>query len=171
MSPLRKAAAVSQTVCRIRSTRTLLASRPAYLLLIYLRGRYCRRTRMRCHDCLRELTIEEPVCRIRRPRYGTPAWTSVCAGCLASGTDSIRKWLPPRPCLHCSRPVIADRRRKGIKFVVCSPEGRNAVYNRERPRLRICDACGQQFLLKRSDGKFCSVACQQRAYQSNRRAR
>ena len=131
---------------------------------------------MRCHDCQRELPTDEPVYRVRRSRLGFPVWTSVCAGCLSLATDKTRQWLPAGRCYHCGRPVIADRIRKGSQFVICSPECREAIHNERyrqlhgKPKTAHCHACGQEFVPKRSDAKFCSVACQQRAYRSKQRA-
>lgn len=39
----------------------------------------------------------------------------------------------------------------------------------ERPAC-TCASCGTAFVLKRSDAKFCSVACKQRAYRLAHRA-
>jgi hypothetical protein len=132
-------------------------------------------TRMRCDECRRELPADELIYRVRRARLGLGYWTSVCAGCLKMPQDERRGWLPARRCDHCGRPVIADRLRKGSRFV-CSIECRKALYDehyrrarRKRPTPRPCQSCGMQFVAKRIDAKLCSEACRQRAHRASKR--
>jgi len=127
---------------------------------------------MKCHDCRRELTRDEPVYRVLRKHSGA----SVCAGCVnRTFVDKGRRWLSARQCERCGRPIIVDRVRKGLRIVTCSPECRKAIHDTryrerhaKRPAAKRCEACGTSYVPKRDDAKFCSVTCKQRAYRARR---
>jgi predicted nucleic acid-binding Zn ribbon protein len=62
-------------------------------------------------------------------------------------------------------------RRKQPKHVVCGDECRRAFHAaqaRERRKLPMwgCSVCGKEFEPKRTDAKYCSAACKQRAHRA-----
>jgi hypothetical protein len=112
------------------------------------------------------MAADEPACRVMfNRRY--------LMGCKACMTNAIeRRWRNPQPCDQCSRLVYRERPpRKNVRHF-----GRralhNANYRRNHPRPRIereCESCSKMFNHKRSDAKFCSVACGEREYRSRLR--
>jgi hypothetical protein len=86
--------------------------------------------------------------------------------------DPNMKWRPPRPCQECGRPVHQSGRVAVLSNFVCSWECRRRAYwggryePRPAPKGRACAECGERFYPKRTDAKFCSVACKQRAYRA-----
>jgi len=86
-------------------------------------------------------------------------------------------WRPAAPCAACGRPVINDRLSAKIcKRVVCGDECRRALYAaqaRERRKLptRACSVCGKDFEPKRTDARYCSAACKQRAHRARQEAK
>src|SRR5215472_11402393 len=129
---------------------------------------------MKCFKCRREMTADEPVYRLFidvRFRY-----RNICAPCevanaAAKARRKFRPWLPPRPCDHCARPVIWDKPpREGERYFACGRQCRAAIHNanfRQRhPREKVdrrCVSCGETFSHKRSNAKFCSARCKQKA--------
>jgi hypothetical protein len=55
----------------------------------------------------------------------------------------------------------------------CATDAINERYRERRRRARAdrtCGTCGQTFTPTRSDGRYCSSACRQRAYRGRQRA-
>jgi hypothetical protein len=108
----------------------------------------------------------------------------------------VRHWLKPEPCAYCGRLVSNDResadpkrftqawhywRKNGSKVVrtFCSEDCRRAVFDilAKAKRLaaradaragRKCEDCGETLDADRSDARYCSPACRQRAYRRRR---
>lgn len=85
-------------------------------------------------------------------------------------------WREPLPCVHCGRPVRIPTRYQR-RPIICGKECRAAVANaRARARLRrvlpprVCAKCGHAFTPRRTDTRFCSLACKQSAYRRRRRS-
>jgi hypothetical protein len=130
---------------------------------------------MQCKLCHREMTPADPVYRVlgRGPSVTAHTVSEICAKCWAATDWS---WPFPRQwrsalCERCGRPVIYDRRQR-LKHVVCSRECRLAVYRaietakcRSRVKPQPCALCGASFQPKRSDARYCSVACKQKAFR------
>ena len=79
-----------------------------------------------------------------------------------------------KPCHNCGRPVRVDYNRNIPLPLVCSDECRRAVYaklarERRQNAEQVCATCGNDFIPKRSDAKYCSVACKQKAYRARGR--
>jgi len=134
---------------------------------------------MQCAQCRRELVQNEPVYRVcvcygyAWPDNSYAVVRSVCAECWSKhfATQAARA---PGPCCACGRPVIHSIRRRSPKHFVCSDECRRATYlaeARKRRKLhkRNCDCCGSSFMPARSDARFCSPACKQKAYRQRTR--
>jgi hypothetical protein len=103
---------------------------------------------------------------------------NLCANCAgASGNSIIANinggWRSAEPCRNCGRPVINDRKPRGakLKYVVCDDECRRAFHaarakERRKPPMRACLSCGKQYEPKRTDARYCSAACKQRAHRA-----
>jgi hypothetical protein len=125
---------------------------------------------MRCQNCHRELTGDEPVYRVATGH----AVGSLCAYCATQSPDAAlfldQRWRPPQRCCHCGRPVILNGRRRLPRHVACSDRCRQAARNTAQweivPSERACPTCGVTFSPKRIDTSYCSHACQQRAYRN-----
>lgn len=85
----------------------------------------------------------------------------------------LRNFRAAEPCANCQRPVRLERLLKGPpKHLVCGDECRQAVYcramlmrRRKTPMPATCEGCAARFTPPRSDAKWCSPACRQRAYR------
>lgn len=150
------------------------------------RGRLIRNEmpdRMRCQNCRRELTDDEPVYRVAigynlvsRERWNGRSVGSLCAYCATQSPDAVsfsdQGWRAPEPCCHCGRPVILNGRRRVPHFIACGDRCRQAVRNAAQweilPGERACPICGAIFVPKRINVIFCSHACRQRAYRHRR---
>jgi hypothetical protein len=127
---------------------------------------------MQCERCHREMASSDPIYRVEASDPGAYV-REACAGCCAKEWPWARWWRAPEPCKRCGRPVISDKRRKRPKHITCSHECRKAVYvaiSRERRRrgwvkALACALCGASFMPKRSDARYCSVACKQKAFR------
>ena len=125
------------------------------------------RNAMKCEFCGRKLAEGEPVYQ----RLLNRRWFMMCAKCEAGLNDKSPRIYSLRSCCHCTRPIyLTEPLRRSTRYVVCGPKCRQAVHNtkyrlrHQRPRMAQCADCGKSFMPKRSDAKFCSAACKQRAY-------
>ena len=136
-----------------------------------------------CAVC--EQPIDGPVVAVdvhhRRNRHerGWTAREAVCLECVAKPADRtalayvtgmahVESWWreeTPAPCAGCGRPTIVrpDGRRK---VVACSSACRTASYRETSLEAvtRECDGCGA-VVAGRSDRRYCSPACRQRAHR------
>jgi hypothetical protein len=142
------------------------------------------------------MATSDPIYRVsveygmNMPDIGGGGVREVCAECCATtpmisvaGMPGVNfswlanhRWRPPEPCKRCGRPVISDMRRKLPKHVVCGDKCRLAIYGaigkarrRSRVRALICASCAAHFMPKRSDARFCSAACRQKAFRRRSR--
>jgi hypothetical protein len=137
---------------------------------------------MRCQNCRRELTADEPVYRVAigynliwRERWDGSAVGSLCAYCATQSPEVAffpdQRWRTPEPCCHCGRPVILNGRRRIPHFIACGDRCRQAAAKAAAqweisPGERACPACGMTFVPKRINGIYCSHACKQWVYRS-----
>jgi len=88
------------------------------------------------------------------------------------------EWTDPEPCESCGRPVrnrklLSPRRR----YVTCSEACRLRVQRsreserRALARLKVCATCHEPFEASRSDARYCSPPCRQKAYRGRMRRR
>jgi hypothetical protein len=101
--------------------------------------------------------------------FGGPTYWLVphCRECVRPRWHEVE----PRPCVTCRRPVM-DIRRYGLWApdypIACGQRcaARAAtVRRRVRHEPRACPVCGADFTPRRSDARYCSGACRQRAYR------
>lgn len=122
--------------------------------------------------------------RNRRER-GWVAREAVCLECVSKPADRtalayvdgvahVESWWreeTPAPCAGCGRPTIVrpDGRRR---VVACSSACRTASYreNSSVTVTRECDGCGT-VIAGRSDRRYCSPACRQKAHRRRGAAR
>lgn len=136
--------------------------------------------RMRCQNCRRELTADEPVYRVAigynlvsRQRWDGRSVGSLCAYCATQSPDAVsfpdQRWRAPKPCCHCGRPVILNGRRRVPHYIACGDRCRRAAAQWEiSPSERACPACGVIFTPKRINKTYCSRACLQWAYRTRK---
>ena len=78
--------------------------------------------------------------------------------------------MGPEPCEGCGRPVYTEDDRRVRWRILCSDKCKQQVQVREARELRRldpipCELCAEVFEPSRSDARFCSVACKQKAYR------
>lgn len=98
----------------------------------------------------------------------------MCDACRSKVKDQWwdHRWLETEPCESCGRTVrnlkspLTHRR-----YVTCSEECRLKVQKlreserRALDRLKVCGTCREPFEATRSDARYCSSACRQKAYR------
>jgi hypothetical protein len=129
---------------------------------------------MNCELCGYALSEKEPIYRATTtfnwPRRPGVMIHSVCARCKHKHFAHA-KWRPAEPCKHCERPVIIQvGPRKRPRIVVCDMTCRRSLYAtvarlaRHLGRSeRVCPGCGNGFVLKRKDARYCSPTCRKQA--------
>lgn len=173
----------SLTAGRRRQTPEQLAERRAW----WERIMRARRAADVCAECEREIGEAEPV-YISKLRLRSH-WLRglVCMDCAPA---YIRVWVERdgwgRTCESCGRRVALDyddlhlpddydpppSRPTGMRHDFCSEVCGYRYYNRIRNERaaaaragRECQECGREFDAVRSDQRYCSAACKQRAYR------
>lgn len=90
----------------------------------------------------------------------------LCQTCATAHYKSSYGWRSSR-CVGCGRTVHYSHTRWGRRY--CTQRCRQAETARFRirssRRVRPCEHCGDPFTPPRSDGRYCSPACRQRAYR------
>jgi hypothetical protein len=144
---------------------------------------------MKCQLCSREL---EPAETVWRYFESDPKWSrllSICEQCFWKKERNFRDrisqrnnwgdwfgdylkkhWREPLPCDHCARSIRIPRRYK-LKLIVCGEACRRAIYAAQAKLRRAhypepCIVCGESFMPKRTDSRYCSSACRQAAYRN-----
>ena len=131
---------------------------------------------MNCDLCGCALSEKEPIYRATTtfnwPRRPGVMIHSVCARCVPKHFWHAR-WLTAEPCKHCERPVIIQvGPRKRPRLLVCGGNCRRAI-KRAAARLarqlacgeRTCPGCGNGFVPKRKDARYCSPACRNSSFR------
>jgi hypothetical protein len=127
-----------------------------------------------CGECGKAIKPGEPVWRKRislgRSIFG--GWhTRVVPTCKqCSGEREIR---PSKPCEGCGRlvhdvPTYSWTKRRTACCDECRTKAQAKAARERRTKARgqrQCEDCGETFKPTRTDSKFCSVACKQRAYR------
>lgn len=128
-----------------------------------------------CDRCGSEVTqplyvkVDTRAYRVRRDRRRGPEY--LCEPC---GLERMRYSRPTWFCCQvCGREGYATRPR-----LYCTPRcqatatvGRLERYREARrsvDRSRCCATCGEQFTPPRSDGRYCSPVCRQKAYRARK---
>jgi len=128
-----------------------------------------------CAKCGRQIAASDPVWRQRFDLgYGLfgGGWGTTVAPVCSSCKDEHELFDDARPCAGCGRPVHNLDNVYYRRFTFCSQVCRAkalAAHGRNRRREargdRPCEGCGKTFKPTRTDARFCSVACKQRAYR------
>ena len=142
------------------------------------------RTGETCGACGRLFETLEPAALCewvdRTARYRYRSWlVPVCLGCMVLPSlarpwrlrgevyDCAFKPIIETACDACRRPlrVVLDRRRR---HVCCSDRCLQKVKKTERIARRAftCATCGAAFQPARTDSRYCSGACRQKAYRA-----
>jgi endogenous inhibitor of DNA gyrase (YacG/DUF329 family) len=138
-----------------------------------------------CAVCQVVIPADAPLWRVTaEPRNNAvrDPLRGVCEGCrdrLYTPTSwRSWRWTAPAPCVTCGRLVgyRDDGRLYPRYYVACSERCRHTAHTAaalaERQAARsqlVCGTCGQTFTAARSDGRYCSPACRQRAYRQRQR--
>lgn len=127
-----------------------------------------------CAVCARELKPDEPVWREPIQTgcnfYGwAKYWLAPRCRQCAEGPEG---YYEARPCMGCGRTVNTPWHRAHSKITACCEDCRDkaalAAARAVRRKARghpICPECQETFEPTRSDSKFCSGACRQKAYR------
>ena len=131
-------------------------------------------TASNCASCGRVFEPGAPVWRIRfsTGRCWGGGWGTTiapqCQDCVWQG----RQFHHSKPCGGCGRPVHneADAVRRRHTFCSERCKARTAATAARHRRAdirgtRVCEECEESFEPARTDSRFCSVACKQRAYR------
>ena len=160
-----------EVAARINALWGVTADDP--VMRVVRKTRNAQRDASHCADCEREIKPSEPVWRFR------VSWHSYigcshnlaphCEQCSKSHWRSFRK---AEACEGCGRPVYNEwhslRPRRSVCSEQCRHKATSAAAKRKRSEARgtrQCQDCGKTFKPTRSDARFCSVACKQRAYR------
>jgi len=152
-----------------------------------------------CGDCGRALAPDEPVWTGFTTATGTRWVHPVCDRCQPRYATRPLPcyWYTPAPCEWCGRAVaflvpfsrvrrlvpywwrpdadravnVAPRHRRVFCSTYCRQRDASSqrVAARARARQRACQTCSVAFTAARSDGRYCSQACRQRAYRQRGR--
>jgi hypothetical protein len=141
-----------------------------------LRRSIIRNAAKTCTQCAKSgctLTAGVPVWRTRLPLgYGPfgrgQTKVAVCAQCVSKW----RKFRPAAPCEGCGRPVHQEAsyrsHRRTFCCEACERTARSTAARERRADARgtrQCETCGETFEPTRTNARFCSSPCRQRAYR------
>lgn len=125
---------------------------------------------MYCELCGCALSEDEPIYRATTtfnwPRRPGVMIHSVCARCKRRHFAHA-KWRSAEPCKHCERPVIIQvGPRKRPQLLVCGMKCRSSLQTTAARLARqlayrelIWPGCGNSFVPRRKDTRYCSSAC------------
>jgi hypothetical protein len=106
----------------------------------------------------------------RKRRRGFGVW-SLCMNCFP-GEPNRMNWVVKK-CVHCRRPLFTSIENPPV-VVACGDSCRDTARAKElRHRLRKekrCLLCGESYTPKRTDSRYCSLACKQTAYRKRSNA-
>jgi hypothetical protein len=112
-------------------------------------------------------------------------WVTVCAACAEPAEQAVAKYEVT--CEGCGQPMLTPHYVKyrpvrewrgqpgtrggfsNIPYHVCSKRCEQRYrrkLKREARKMQSCTVCGLSFRPKRSDAKFCSNACRQKAHRA-----
>jgi hypothetical protein len=95
----------------------------------------------------------------------TTEWVTICPACATVAEQ--RAATHECQCRGCAQPMLSPASLKAHQLV-CSNRCAQRVRRRQRQARRAmihCGACGSAFRPTRSDARFCSRACKQKAYR------
>ena len=125
-----------------------------------------------CYRCKRAFDSDEAIYRARTYVHGrgflrnyTVSMLSYCESC------SPYTCYDEGACRTCKRWVYYPNDRVRRERVFCSEKCSQRYYvtvqrkKRQAALRKTCSGCGDSYIAKRKDSKFCSVGCKQRAYR------
>ena len=134
-----------------------------------------------CGKCFKVIHHVDPVAidRVTTTMGGSPAWghcmTVICLECLALKNTIVR------PCVVCGRDIHYRKSYEGLRryhtgIELCSLKCKWTHRNQQTAKKRlkkskpavICDCCGVSFIQTRTDSRYCSNKCRQKAYRQRR---
>lgn len=138
-----------------------------------------------CARCGRELADGEEVYADDVPTsamtiYGDRIkWRAlVCSSCCGGVDDHSWMWPWAQYCPTCRR--VVHYKTKHSRIGVCSDRCARPVEAKRKRQLRAdarrwrsstnCDECGERFVPSRTDARYCSGACRQKAYRHRTQA-
>lgn len=137
-----------------------------------------------CGDRVQDAPMVDAEVGRRAARNRRAWWTRqpICTACAATGhrpesaDGKTLAWIdvnatqhPVVTCEACEQQLHMkpDKRRKRV---TCSNSCRQKLYKTKRVPLAVtCDGCGNTYAPVRSDSRFCSPACRQKAYRERHR--
>lgn len=124
------------------------------------RARHAREWCESCGRCGQTIAPGEPV-RLAKVHVGGASVTPpTCAACRPRW-ERDRDFRQPAPCGGRGRLVSVLRRGRPRTVIACSEQCDRTVRNRRR-----CPICKAEFVATRSDNRYCTAACRQKAYRS-----
>ena len=125
-----------------------------------------------CAGCGHEIKPGEPVWRFRVSWHSVFGYSHNLAPHCEHCRPKYGRFCRAEPCQGCGRPVHNEMDRVRRRLVFCCAQCQHrailavARHKRSHARgTRECQECRQTFEPTRTDSKFCSVACKQRAYR------
>ena len=126
-----------------------------------------KKTAWHCGECGTAIPAGDPVWRrlVCVGKWGVRRLSVVCRKCSHAKTD------PLEHCQNCGRGV-GGRFNSTRQYISCSDacdsQIHAAIQRDKRAAIRgtrNCQSCGDTFTPKRSDSKYCSSKCRQKAYR------
>nr|UXE41678.1 hypothetical protein Hi04_10k_c5966_00011 [uncultured bacterium] len=97
-------------------------------------------------------------------------WRRSCLRCYGRAPESDRWTL--KSCIHCARPLYIElHTERCVRPLIpaCDESCRNAASAKQRDlrarRPRGCDHCAVEYIPKRTNSRYCSLACKLKAYR------
>jgi hypothetical protein len=90
--------------------------------------------------------------KLYRPLFGRGKF------CSLQCSSASQRVSPTRPCLHCSKPFIAHKRRDGTRQVFCNAACKN-LHGFTTTYEKVCDCCAEPFTAKLDRARYCSAEC------------
>jgi hypothetical protein len=168
------ATALEEAAARIKELLGVTDDDPATQRRVVIRN--AAQSGRHCAECSREFAPGEPVWRFRKITGRFMGWCySLAPHCeqCASGDWHYRYhyFEKPRPCVGCGR-LVHSTTPSWQSASLCSEDCghkaravRDKAARAKRRGTRDCQSCRKTFTPTRTDSRFCSVACKQRAYR------
>jgi len=124
------------------------------------------------HHCLRCKEPIEPTAALYWGSYNSCPYDDIlCQSCAWRRYESMGFWHE-RACANCQRAIYVTVRRLSNRRVFCDRACSDAFWAARARKgraiergTRSCPECLKTFTPKRTDSRYCSVACKQNAYR------
>jgi len=123
-----------------------------------------------CYWCKCRISENESIVLIARPlkayRGLVFRWRTGCLRCCNQEAGSNDYKI--QSCKHCGRTLYLKADETPFApIVTCNSECRGLATAKQlrAPRPRHCNHCAAEYMPKRIDSRFCSLACKQKAYR------